>query len=83
MSAEKYFIQGKKTSLLKRYGSPFFNSIKSFIFQLGFLNGRIGWISAKTIASYSWLKYFYLQQYWNGAKIKEIQIAAKPRIERA
>ena len=83
MSAEKYFIQGKKTSLLKRYGSPLFNSVKSFIFQLGFLNGRIGWISAKTIASYSWLKYFYLQQYWNGAKIKEIRIAAKPRIERA
>jgi glycosyltransferase involved in cell wall biosynthesis len=83
MSAEKYFVQGKKTGPLKRYGSSLFNSVKSFIFQLGFLDGRTGWVSAKTIASYSWLKYFYLQQYWKGAKIKEIRIAAKPRIERA
>lgn len=62
MSAEKYFVQGRGTNLLKRYVSPLFNSIKSYIFQLGFLDGRTGWVSAKTIAYYSWLKYYYLHQ---------------------
>ena len=83
MSAEKYFIHGKKSNLFKKIGSPFFNATKSYIFQLGFLDGRAGWVSAKTIAYYSWLKYFYLQQYWKGAKIKEIRFSAKSHIERA
>ena len=83
MSAEKFFIQGKKTNLFKRLGSPLFNAAKSYIFQFGFLDGRAGWASARTIAYYSWLKYFYLQQYWKGAKIREIRISAKPHIERA
>jgi glycosyltransferase involved in cell wall biosynthesis len=83
MSAEKYLIQGKKSNLFKRFGSPLFNAAKSYIFQLGLLDGRTGWISAKTIAYYSWLKYFYLRQYWKGAKIKEIRFSAKPHIERA
>jgi glycosyltransferase involved in cell wall biosynthesis len=83
MSAEKYFLQGEKKGLIKRYGSPFFNAVKSFIFQLGFLDGRTGWISAKTIAYYSWLKYFYLQENWKESKIKELRISVKPHIERA
>ena len=83
MSAEKYFLQGRKTNLFKRFFSPFFNSIKSYIFQLGFLDGSIGWTSAKTIAWYSWLKYLYLRQFWKGAKIKEVSFSSKPRVERA
>jgi glycosyltransferase involved in cell wall biosynthesis len=83
MSAEKYFIQGKKSTWFKKFGSPFFNATKSYIFQLGFLDGRAGWISTRTIAYYSWLKYFYLQQYWKGAKIKEIRFSATSHIERA
>jgi glycosyltransferase involved in cell wall biosynthesis len=83
MSAEKYFVQEKKAGKIKRYGSPLFNAVKSFIFQLGFLDGRTGWISAKTIALYSWLKYFYLQEYRKESKIKEIRISAKPHVERA
>jgi hypothetical protein len=83
MSAEKYFLQGKRTNLFKRYFSPFFNSVKSYIFQLGFLDGHTGWISAKTIAYYSWLKYFYLQQLWKESKIKQIGFSSRPRVERA
>jgi glycosyltransferase involved in cell wall biosynthesis len=83
MSAEKYFLQGKRTGLFKKYFSPFFNSVKSYIFQLGFLDGHAGWISAKTIAYYSWLKYFYLQQLWKEAKIKQIGFSSRPRVERA
>jgi|SRR5215207_9357048 len=62
LSAEKYFTEGRKAGWLKRLGSPLFNSIKSYVFQLGFLDGRNGWIVAKTIAYYSWLKYYYLRQ---------------------
>jgi glycosyltransferase involved in cell wall biosynthesis len=83
MSAEKYFSQGKKTSRIKKYGSPLFNSIKSYIFQLGFLDGQTGWISAKTIAYYSWLKYSYLHQFWKRSKIKAMQFSSKPHVERA
>jgi glycosyltransferase involved in cell wall biosynthesis len=83
MSAEKYFLQGKRTTLLKRFISPFFNSVKSYIFQFGFLDGRPGWISAKTIAYYSWLKYSYLHQLWKQSKIREISFSPKTRVERA
>ena len=62
MSAEKYLLEGRKNSLLKRVGSPFFNALKSYIFQLGFLEGKKGFRLAKTIAYYSWLKYYYLHQ---------------------
>jgi len=81
MSAEKYFLQGKKAGLLKRYLSPLFNSVKSYIFQFGFLDGKEGLIVARTIAYYSWLKYFYLHQLWKQAKDKEISFAPKAQIE--
>ena len=83
MSAEKYLLQNKKAPLAKRYFSPVFNSLKSYIFQLGFLDGYTGWISAKTIAYYSWLKYFYLHQLLKAWKIKEIGFSPKPKVERA
>ncbi|HWJ27966.1 MAG TPA: glycosyltransferase family 2 protein [Flavisolibacter sp.] len=79
MSAEKYFIQGKRTNWLKRYSSPLFNSAKSYLFQLGFLDGKQGWVVARTIAWYSWLKYFYLHQLWKEAKTKEISFATEAR----
>jgi glycosyltransferase involved in cell wall biosynthesis len=81
MSAEKYFIQGKKTNLLKRCFSPLFNSVKSYIFQFGFLDGRQGWVVARTIAYYSWLKYFYLHQWWKEEKLRTIGFAAKAQVE--
>lgn len=60
MCAEKYFMEGRKTTLIKRLASPIFNSLKSYIFQLGFLDGRNGLIIAITIARYSYLKYYLL-----------------------
>lgn len=83
MSAEKYFIAGKKANLLTGYLSAVFNSTKSYLFLFGFLDGRAGWISAQTIAYYSWLKYFYLHRLWNESKVKKIPIATKPHIKRA
>jgi len=83
MSAEKYFLHGKKTSLFKRYCSPLFNSVKSYIFQLGFLDGSIGWTSAKIIARYSWLKYFYLHRLWKESRITKVSFPSGTRVERA
>lgn len=83
MSAEKYFDQKKKANFLKRVFSPAFNSCKSYFFQFGFLDGRVGWMSAKTIAYYSWLKYFYLNQLWMQSKIKEVNFEPKPGAKRA
>ena len=62
LSAEKYFSQGRPTHLLQGVASALFNSLKSYIFLLGFIEGRQGFLLAKTIAYYSWLKYFYLDQ---------------------
>lgn len=62
LSAEKYFLEGRKSNLLKKIGSPIFNSFKSYFFQLGFLDGWRGIRLAYIIAYYSWLKYYYLDQ---------------------
>lgn len=62
LSAKKYFEQQKKATLVKRFLSPLFNSAKSYIFQLGFLDGKTGYTSAVLIAYYTWLKYHYLYQ---------------------
>ena len=59
----KYIEEGKRPNLFKRLSSPFFNSLKSYVFQFGFLDGRQGFMMATMIAYYSWLKYYYLHQY--------------------
>ena len=62
MSAEKYFAEGRKASFIKRFFSPVFNSVKSYVFHLGFLEGRNGISIARTIAYYTWLKYDHLSK---------------------
>ena len=62
LSARKYYADDRKVMVLKRYISPVFNAVKSYIFQYGFLEGRNGFRMASMIAYYSWLKYAYLQQ---------------------
>jgi len=61
MSAEKYLLEGKRNNWIKRLGSPLFNSVKSYVFQLGFLDGKQGFQIASIIAYYTWLKYDCLQ----------------------
>ena len=62
LSAYKYLLQERKAGFIKRFISPLFNSFKSYILQLGFLDGRKGFEIARTIAYYTWLKYYYLNQ---------------------
>jgi glycosyltransferase involved in cell wall biosynthesis len=62
LSAEKYYLNGNTTSYFQRAASAIFNSIKSYFFLLGFIEGKQGLFVARSIAYYSWLKYAYLYQ---------------------
>ncbi|MBD0284392.1 MAG: glycosyltransferase family 2 protein [Flavisolibacter sp.] len=62
LCAQKYLQQGKKATIIKRFLAPAFSGIKSYVFQLGFLDGRKGWYIAATITHYTWLKYKYLHE---------------------
>lgn len=62
LSAKKYFDGGKKAGLIKRYLSPLFGFIKSYIILLGFLDGRCGWEIARTTFRNTYRKYQYLGQ---------------------
>ena len=62
MNAKKYFIAGKKPDFFKQYFSSVFAFIQHYIFRLGFLDGKEGFIIAKTTARYTFLKYRYLKE---------------------
>ncbi|HMI78261.1 MAG TPA: glycosyltransferase family 2 protein [Ferruginibacter sp.] len=62
MNAKKYFAGGKRSNFFKQYLSPVFAFLQHYIFRLGFLDGREGFIIAKTTARYTFLKYKYLNQ---------------------
>lgn len=62
LSADKYFEQGKKSKVLKRWFSPAFTFIKEYLFQLGFLDGKAGFQIAWGNALYTYWKYNFLQQ---------------------
>lgn len=64
LNAEKYFQQGKKASWIKRRVSPTFSFIKHYFFELGFLDGWEGLISARMTAFYTFLKYARLHELW-------------------
>jgi glycosyltransferase involved in cell wall biosynthesis len=64
LNAEKYFEQGKKSSFVKRWLSPAFGFIQNYVLRLGFLDGPEGYITAKTTARYTFLKYAYLRELW-------------------
>jgi glycosyltransferase involved in cell wall biosynthesis len=57
LSAEKYAEQGKKSSWFKVKIAPLFAFLKYYIFKLGFLDGREGWICAKMTSYYTFKKY--------------------------
>ena len=62
INAKKYLQAGKKPNSLKQYLSPVFAFIQHYIFRLGFLDGKEGFIIAKTTARYTFLKYRYLKE---------------------
>ena len=62
LSAEKYFAQGKRATIPKRYVSPAFNFFKSYFLLLGFLDGKPGFIIAQSAYRYALLKYDLLHK---------------------
>ncbi len=57
LNAEKYAEQGKKSSWINIYGTPLFSFLKYYIFKLGFLDGRAGYVCAKMNSYYTFKKY--------------------------
>jgi glycosyltransferase involved in cell wall biosynthesis len=66
LSAKKYAAGQKKATWIKRFISPVFSIIQNYIFRLGFLDGKEGWIIALTSAKYVFLKYKFLHQLNHG-----------------
>lgn len=65
LSAIKYYNEGKEPSFLHLYLAPAFNFLKNYVFRLGFLDGREGWLIAKLLVFYTWEKYHYLKELYN------------------
>jgi hypothetical protein len=56
-SGEQYFKAGKKGAWYKRYLSPWYAFVNSYIFKLGFLDGKEGLQIAAMTRRYTRLKY--------------------------
>ena len=67
LNAERYYLQGKKSSWLKRNVAPTFSFFQHYVFKRGFLDGREGYLIARMTAWYTFLKY---------ARLYELQLAA-------
>lgn len=62
LGAEKYFKRGKKAGWLRRYMSPSFAFLSSYLLKLGFLDGSAGYTCAKMMAYYTKRKYERLKE---------------------
>jgi glycosyltransferase involved in cell wall biosynthesis len=91
LSAIKYLKSGKKAGFAKKYLAPSFHFMKSYLFLLGFLDGREGFIIAKMAFKNTWLKYDYLSKaaqtirqqstYQHGQPVTTYQFNANARVE--
>jgi glycosyltransferase involved in cell wall biosynthesis len=64
LNAEKYYQHGKRATWIKRFVAPSFSFIKHYVFQLGFLDGWEGLLSARMTSFYTSLKYARLHELW-------------------
>jgi len=62
LNAQKYFNQGKRPNFIKQFLSPVFSFLQNYLFKLGFLDGKEGFLIARTTARYTFLKYAFLGQ---------------------
>jgi glycosyltransferase involved in cell wall biosynthesis len=62
LNARSYLREGKKTTAVKLYLAPLFHFVKDYIFLLGILDGKRGWMIANMVAQYTRLKYQYLKK---------------------
>lgn len=68
LSAEQWIAEKKKPGILKRIFGPSVRFIKSYIFNLGFLEGRVGYIISRTNAMQARKKIQYFDQLKKGIK---------------
>ncbi|MCF8430157.1 MAG: glycosyltransferase family 2 protein [Bacteroidia bacterium] len=62
IAAKAYQLKGKKSSYFKIWFSPVFRFVRDYILNLGFLDGKFGFIIAKLTAKEVYLKYKKLMQ---------------------
>jgi glycosyltransferase involved in cell wall biosynthesis len=62
LMALKYYQHKKKSNFLFMWLSPLYNFIKTYFFKLGFMDGKNGWMIAKTKAYYTFIKYRKLKE---------------------
>ena len=63
IAAKAYQVKGKKSSYFKIAFSPVFRFVRDYIFKLGFLDGKYGYIIAKLTAKEVYLKYKKLMEF--------------------
>lgn len=61
LNAKKYYGQGKKAGLFKKYAAAFFSFVQNYIFRAGFLDGKAGYQCAVLMAGYTFTKYKKLE----------------------
>lgn len=66
ISSAAAFKNGKRSSLLKIIVSPTLKFVRAYIFKLGFLDGKEGWMIARWSAYATYLKYTKLKALENG-----------------
>lgn len=59
-SAESYYAEDKRFSIINLIVNPTLNWLKNYIFNLGFLDGFRGFIAGFSAYVYTFLKYIYL-----------------------
>ena len=64
LTAEQYYLNGKRARWIKRIFGPLFAFIKSYFLKYGFLDGKSGFDIARIIAGYTFLKYKRLHELW-------------------
>ena len=72
LSAIKYLKAGKKPGFIKMYLAPVFHFIKTYLFLLGFLDGKEGFIISRMAFKNTWLKYHYLSKATQSVKRKPL-----------
>ena len=62
LAAQDLYARGKRSTLLKRWFAPVWRFLRTYIFQLGFLDGKAGWKISARGAWMVWRKYWILKR---------------------
>lgn len=62
LSAQSYYQEGRKWSVLRMIVSPVFYLLKSYLLKGGFRDGQIGWQIVRLLMREKWLKYSILRR---------------------